>query len=313
MYEEDAAKIPEDDWLKLQSHINRTYGLAKTRSYLTTASLLVMMGRNDPSIMEASGMTQVKKEIVCPFGCSIVDNPFEVKFRDQLAGDIRGGVTDLPYRIKTSSGSHDLGIGLDQLGWEVNVFKILERTETDPEKKLEITINNVIKFLKSNIHVGNITVHLWLSFSFVLLENPPHTVLLSNRFVENATDMITALDRAASRPILVALCPDSMFNMVDSRTTRIAKDFEESLGAKQLLVTTATHMWRSFHGSYGQPYRILDKEKKGTLGKTTIWAMIEKYLFRQRVLLMCSSNRDKVDALNEIAGKTDMSGIDRQC
>ena len=38
--------------------------------------------------------------------------------------------------------------------------------------------------------------------------------------------------------------------------------------------------------------------------------MIETYLFRQRVLLMCSSNRDKVDALNEIAGKTDMSGID---
>ena len=161
-------------------------------------------------------MTQVKKEVVCPFGCSIVENSYEVKFRDQLAGDIRGGVTilitDLPYRIKTSSGSHDLGIGLDQLGWEVNVFKILECTETDPEKKLEITINNVIKFLKSNLNVGNITVHLWLSCSFVFSEKPPHTVLLSNRFVENATDMITALDRAASRPILVALCPDSMFN-----------------------------------------------------------------------------------------------------
>ena len=29
VYEEDAAKIPEDDWLKLYSHINRTYALAK--------------------------------------------------------------------------------------------------------------------------------------------------------------------------------------------------------------------------------------------------------------------------------------------
>ena len=54
---------------------------------------------------------------------------------------------------------------------------------------------------------------------------------------------------------------------------------------------------------------MLDKEKKGTLGKTTIWGMIEKYLFRPRVLLMRSSNRDKVNALNELAGKTDLSGI----
>ena len=38
--------------------------------------------------------------------------------------------------------------------------------------------------------------------------------------------------------------------------------------------------------------------------------MFEKYLFRQRVLLMCSSNREKVNAMNELAGKTDYSGID---
>ena len=103
------------------------------------------------------------------------------------------------------------------------MFKILEGTETDPEKKLEITINNVFKYLKANAHVGSITVHLWLSFSFVFSEKPPHTVLLSNKFVENATDMIAALDRAASRPIIVALCPDSMFNMIVSRTTRNRK------------------------------------------------------------------------------------------
>ena len=107
VYEEDAAKIPEDDWLKLYSHINRTYGLAKkTGSYLTTASLLVMMGRNNQTIMENSGMSMVKTEVVCTFGCNIVDNPFEAKFRDQMAGEIREGitilVTDLPYRTKTS-------------------------------------------------------------------------------------------------------------------------------------------------------------------------------------------------------------------
>ena len=64
---------------------------------------------------------------------------------------------------------------------------------------------------------------------------------------------------------MVALCPDSMFTMIDSRTTRIASEFEDSLRSKGMLVTTDSRMWRSFHASYGQPYRMLDKERKGTL------------------------------------------------
>ena len=78
--------------------------------------------------------------------------------------------------------------------------------------------------------------------------------------------MIVSLDRAASKPIMVALCLDLMFNMIDSRTTRIASELEETLRSKGMLVTTDTRMWRSFHASYGQPYRMLDKKmKKGHL------------------------------------------------
>ena len=186
------------------------------------------------------------------------------------------------------------------MGWDIDVFKVLESTETDPEKKLESTINKVVRHLEADNDAGNTTVHLWLSFSFVFPEKPPHTVLLGSKFVENATQMIVSLDGASSKPIMVALCPDSMFNKIDSRTTRIASELEEGLRSKGMLVTTDTRMWRSFHASYVQPYRMLDKERKGTLGKTTIWAMVEKYLFRQRVLLMCSSNREMVNAMNEL-------------
>ena len=73
VYENEAAKIPEDDWLKLYSHMNQTYGLARTGSYLTTASMLVMMGRNDQNAMANSGLNTVKKDITSPFGCRIVD------------------------------------------------------------------------------------------------------------------------------------------------------------------------------------------------------------------------------------------------
>ena len=53
--------------------MNRTYGLARTGSYLTTASMLVMMGRNDQNVMANPGLNTVKKDITSPFGCRIVD------------------------------------------------------------------------------------------------------------------------------------------------------------------------------------------------------------------------------------------------
>ena len=108
--------------------MNRTYGLARTGSYLTTASMLVMMGRNDQNVMANSGLN--KKDITSPFGCHIVDSPFGAKVKDQLAGEIREGktilVTDLPYRIKTVTSSRDIGVGLGDMGSDIDVFKVLE-------------------------------------------------------------------------------------------------------------------------------------------------------------------------------------------
>ena len=66
VYENEAAKIPEDAWLKLYSHMNRTYGLSRTGSYLTTASMLVMMGKTDQNVMSNSGLNTLKKDITSP-------------------------------------------------------------------------------------------------------------------------------------------------------------------------------------------------------------------------------------------------------
>ena len=139
---------------------------------------------------------------------------------------------------------------------------------------------------------GALLCIFWLSFSFVFSEKPLHTVLLGSKFVENATKMIVSLDRAASKPIMVALCPDSMFNMIESRTTRIASELEETLRSKGMLVTTDTRMAKL-------PCKLrvalpnARQRKKGHLGED-----------HERLLLMCSSNREKVNAMNELAGKT---------
>ena len=68
-------------------------------------------------------------------------------------------------------------------------------------------------------------------------------------------------------------------------------------------------MWRSMYSQFGKQYPILNTTKKGTLGKTAIWSVIEKNLFRQRVFLMCATNREYVSVLNEGAFKPDESGI----
>eukprot|EP00435_Cladocopium_sp_Y103_P006431 s934_g2.t1 len=59
-------------------------------------------------------------------------------------------------------------------------------------------------------------------------------------------------------------------------------------------------------------YKFMDTAEKapeGSAGKNAIWAAIEKSLFRQRVFLMCASDREAVDRLNQVAHQPKHSGI----
>jgi len=118
------------------------------------------------------------------------------------------------------------------------------------------------------------------------------------------------LDQSISRPVIVALNNDSLFNGIDSITSRIAVEMAEKLKAKGVMVTTDHRMWRSMYSQFGRQFPILNTTRKGSLGKTAIWSVIEKNLFRQRVFLMCATNREHVSTLNEGAFKPDQSGID---
>ena len=126
-----------------------------------------------------------------------------------------------------------------------------------------------------------------------------------NQFVKGVLD----LDQVTSRPLMVAINNDSMFNGVDFVTSRIAEELIEKMRLQGILVTSDQRMWRSMYSQFGKQYSILSTTKKGTLGKTAIWSVIEKNLFRQRVFLMCATNREHVSVLNEGAFKPDESGI----
>ena len=232
-----------------------------------------------------------------------------------LAGDFRAGttilITDLMFRVGTQSGTHGIQMGLADMGWEsVEVFKIHDSEAERPLQQFLDTLDKVKQHLSTDaVDDGQITVHLWLSLQFLHAQKPPHCVMLENDFKNQFVKGVLDLDQVTSRPLMVAINNDSMFNGMDSVTSRLADELIEKMRLQGILVTSDQRMWRSMYSQFGKQYPILSTTKKGTLGKTAIWSVIEKNLFRQRVFLMCATNREYVSVLNEGAFKPDESGI----
>eukprot|EP00435_Cladocopium_sp_Y103_P036926 s488_g9.t1 len=139
--------------------------------------------------------------------------------------------------------------------------------------------------------------------------NPPHVVLTDANFHTLVRGSIQELEEVCPRPVFVAVCPDSRFNNVEGRTDEIAKRLAAELREWGILCSTSENMWRMMYSQFGHQFRILRKAPEGSAGKNAIWSAIEKALFRQRVFLMCSSDRDAVDRLNQVAHQPKYSGI----
>ena len=163
---------------------------------------------------------------------------------------------------------------------------------------------------KARVGEGDVTVHVWLSMQFAMETKPPHLLLTGANFVENIAGELYQLDLEASRPISVSLCPQSAFNCVEGRLERLVKEIEVSLETKGVFVSTSSQMWRGMFSVGGHQFRVTKKAIDQFLGKGVIWSVIERQLFRQRVFLMCASDRAKIDQLNERAHRAEESGID---
>ena len=127
--DDSSTKISEVDWLRCYSHLVRTFMIAKTGCYPSTASMLMLLGRHDPLPAQRSGLSETKKSITNALACEIEEKPHGSRDSDALAGKMRSGttilITDLLYRLKTSSGmTHDAGAGFTDMGWEIAFFKV---------------------------------------------------------------------------------------------------------------------------------------------------------------------------------------------
>ena len=108
-----ACKIPEDEWLRMYHYITRRFEMAKSGSYLTAASMMVMLGRNDTEVANASKVGSVKKAIRNQLACEIADDPCMRKNADFLSAKFRTGttvlITDLMIRVGTAQLVNDIG------------------------------------------------------------------------------------------------------------------------------------------------------------------------------------------------------------
>eukprot|EP00435_Cladocopium_sp_Y103_P021927 s3816_g5.t1 len=304
--EDSACKIPADEWYRMYHCLAKTQMWTKSSSYLTSAALLVMCGEHDIEVVNQSDVGQYKKDIKNILGCEITPEANKPRDADTLFGKFRYGttilITDIQFTVATSSGSHNFVMGLQDMGWDnVVVFKIQE-SEGDTGMFRFIST----KYLKDNPTLVNVTIHVWLSMSFVLNPNPPHIVLAEANFHVFVCSAIQDLEELCPRPVFVAICPDSM---VAGRTDEVARRLTAELRDYGILVSTSENMWRMMFSQFGHQCKILRKTPTGSAGKAAIWAAIEKTLFRQRVFLMCASDRDAVDLLNKVAHQPKYSGI----
>ena len=116
-----------------------------------------------------------------------------------------------------------------------------------PTDKFIDTLDKVGKFLDGDVNDdGNVKIHLWLSLQFLHAEKLPFPVILEQDFYERFINAIVDLDGKTTRPILVTLSGDSMFNDLDSVTSSLASELAGLLKGKGIMVTTDQRIWR-FH------------------------------------------------------------------
>ena len=125
---------------------------------------------------------------------------------------------------------------------------------------------------------------------------------VEGNFAERFAEAIRSVDKLATRPIFVSLCKDPRFHGIRSGIQDVAMDSADILRSFGIMVTTDDGMWRLMYGHAGNHY-MSNHNRPDRLG---VFATMEKFLFRQRVLLMCSLNVEAAKGLNDMVKESSM-------
>ena len=153
-----------------------------------------------------------------------------------------------------------------------------------------------------------VTYHIWVPIAFLIGDHPPYNVWIERDFVEQFANAIREVDKRANRPIFVSLCKVARFHDIGTGIHDVAVDSADILRSFGILVTTADGMWRLMYGHAGNHWRNNDDHPD----KMGVFATIEKFLFRQRVLLMCSVNVDATKEMNDLVKDSSMKVVNME-
>eukprot|EP00435_Cladocopium_sp_Y103_P007021 s7803_g2.t1 len=100
---------------------------------------------------------------------------------------------------------------------------------------------------------------------------------------------------------------DSKFHGIESGIHAVAMETAEALQGFGIMVTTADGLWRLLYAHAGNHWNNNDALPE----RMEVFATIEKHLFRQRILLMCSVKAEQAKELNMLVQKSSLQvGVD---
>ena len=208
-------------------------------------------------------------------------------------------MSDFEYITKSNSGKQTVfAQSLLSLGWD----KVINMSCTPEYKKRETTDPyGFINFVRDRIddvkrHEPT-SIHVWLSLSNLVTAGEKgtyKTVIAPVDFVPRLRDVIVKLDACCQLPTLVRICADVEFHHAVGSFGKIANMIKDELSLNGMMSTTSDRFWRaiSVAGS-GHPYSM----KSGT---SLVHAVMEKYLFREKMLASCFMAPDPLTEANNL-------------
>ena len=305
------ASYPYSDmeWLRIYNAATKRGGLVYQNYYLSVGSMTVMVEKNDDARATDRNYDKWKRGLMSGIGGTIVDKPMVRKEIDELAGKFRFGktilITDLNYKCYSNSrGTTNIQYGLDEMGYVVTVIDINSFKSVTRAQKFLDAVEHLIKGVMPDIAAEeNVTIHFWISFAFLITDTHPYHVWVERDYAERLAEAIRSVDKLATRPIFVSLCKDPRFHGIRSGIQDVAIDSADILRSFGIMVTTDDGMWRLMYGHAGNHY-MNNQNRPERLG---VFATMEKFLFRQRVLLlMCSLNVEAAKGLNDMVRESSM-------
>ena len=296
------------EWLRIYNAAVKRGGMLHQNYYLSVGSMTVMINLSDEAQATDRNYGKWRRGLQSGIGGTIVERPMVRKENDELAGKFRFGktilITDLVCKCNSNArGMTNIQYGLDEMGYAVTVIDINSfKSVTRAQKFLD-----AVDHLKRNVMPDvaseeNVTIHFWISFAFLITDTHPYHVWVESNFAERMSEAIRSVDKMATRPIFVSLCKDPRFHGIQSGIQEVAVDSADVLRSFGIMVTTDDGMWRLMYGHAGNHY-MNNQSMPDRLG---VFATLEKFLFRQRVLLMCSLNVEAAKGLNDMVKESSM-------